>query len=914
LTNPTFFTVVGDFASIIADTIDDVDYDPQIGELTATVTFTPLVKPGSLVRATTATPRATAYGLSKISGFIDTDGRLKLRSALDVGSWKKHSGSYDYAPVRLVADTGYLELTGDLFYSVTFSDVVYDGREHKISGFAFQAPTVDVELNLISLLGASFAGITYPAPPNGIAILPTGIRVERKQLIFTVQGVDIPSPIDVRGFGELTAAELEAVRQELLRGIKVVDDKIVVTNPKTGEMLVWNGTAWINTAAGYTRSEVDGKLSGLASGLARKPAVVDMLNDPPATPAVGATYIIDKTPTGDWVGHANETVFWDGSQWVFGTPNKGDTHTVLSSNASMTWNGTDWVSVGSQAVKLGELDDVTLGAIPASGDVVSWDGGKWVNNPVPKPTLGEIADVDLLGVQPNQVLEFDGMDWVPVSLPGRNLDSLDDVDVPAPLNGDILSFDLYSNQWVGVAPQLVTSPLNGLTDVTAITPSEGDVLRWDAVAGQWVNRVLSTSLAALPDVDVSALNNGDMLAWDGSKWVPVVLRLDTENVEDVMVLAPQNEDFLVFNGAEWENRPVPLGDLSDLALTGGTDGEVLTFDGGVWINQAPAAAPTTLDALTDTDVFTSTPVDGQVLAFDNATSQWVNKELPGYTKTEVDAKLGSLVTGFAHGESVNSITATPPSAPVEGDLVIVATGATGAFSGHVNSLALWHGGKWEVDGHTVSELIGLTEPLAVWIDGKWVFTPPEAKETHLVEDQDALFHWNGTTWVKVSTTNRTPALADLTDVRKPITPSVGQVLAYNSDSKWAPVNLTPYPKMLGYVTSNNDLSAGKALSYRINAQVGHTYRIACSISAFYDNEGDQFSGSIHEQIGSGDNILVIGQSVTMGGKYKSSFYIQALSTPNVDGSVEFSMFVDNFSSGVVIKRSFLTVEDLGPPA
>jgi hypothetical protein len=167
--------------------------------------------------------------------------------------------------------------------------------------------------------------------------------------------------------------------------------------------------------------------------------------------------------------------------------------------------------------------------------------------------------------------------------------------------------------------------------------------------------------------------------------------------------------------------------------------------------------------------------------------------------------------------------------------------------------------------------------------------------------------------VKVATTTGAAALSELTDVRKPITPSAGQVLAYNSDSKWAPVNVAPYPKTLGYVTSKSDLSAGKALSYRITAKAGHTYRISCSISAIYDNESDQFAGSIHETIGQGnETVLVSGQSVTMGGLYHSTFYIQALSRPDVDGSVEYSMFLDNFSSGVVINRSFLTVEDLGP--
>jgi len=852
MTVPTFFTVVGDFRSVITDALGDKDYDPDFGDVVATVSFTPLVTPGQIIRAPQAKPRPLGILPTRIEGFIDTDGRLKLYSDPEIiPKVKPRSIGYDYSPIRLLADTDFLDLGGQpLYYQVTFKDVVYNGLERRLKPIVFQAPTVDVELNLISLLGVLHSATAITPPAGSIAILPTSARIERKQLIFTVQGVDIPAPIDVHGFGELTAAELEAVRQELLQHIKVVDDKIVATNPQTGEMLVWNGTVWVNTAAGYTRAEIDGKLSGLASGLARKPAVVDMLNDPPATPVVGATYIVNKTPTGDWVGHANETVFWDGSHWVFGTPTQGDTHTVLSSNTSMTWNSTDWVSVGSQAAKLGELDDVTLGAIPASGDVVSWDGAKWVNKPAPKSSFAKLDDVNVYGVKQHQVLEFDGTKWVPVSLPGRNLDALDNVDVPAPLGGDILSFDTVTNKWVGVAPKLVTSPLSGLTDVTAITPSEGDVLRWDSVAGQWVNRVLPSTLDQLSDVDVTGLNNGNTLTWDGSKWVSTALRLEND-LDDVSLQSPQNQDFLIFNGTEWENRPVLLGDLSDLELIAGTDGEVLTFD--------------------------------------TATSQWVNRALPGYTQTEVDTKLESLVLGLAHGESVNSITATPPSAPVEGDLVIVATGATGAFSGHVNSLALWYGGKW-------------------------VFTPPEAKETHLVEDQDALFHWNGTTWVKVATAVSRYALADLTDVRKPITPSAGQVLAYNSDSKWAPVNLVSYPKMLGYVTSESDLSAGKQLGYRITAQAGHTYRLSCSISAFYDNESDQVSASIHEQIGSGDSVLAIGTSVTMGGKYKSSLYIQALSTPNIDGSVEFSMFVDNFSAGVVIKRSFFTVEDLGPPS
>ena len=630
--------------------------------------------------------------------------------------------------------------------------------------------------------------------------------------------------------------------------------QMVITAAATGDVLTWNGTNWVNTSA-YTKAQIDGKLSGLASGLARKPAVQDILTVPPIAPTQGPNYIIGKSATGDWAGHDNEVVFWSGTAWVFSAATKGDTHTVLSTNTSMTWNGTGWVSVGSQASKLGELSDVKLGAVPAKNDAVMWDGSKWINQPVPKPKASPVSDhkdVDTTGVKDKDHLAFvakDGM-WKPTPALDHTLDGLKDTALPTVLNaGDVVVWDAVAQKWTAKAPSGLSVALDGLLDVTAGAPADGDILRWDALAGQWINRVLSSDLAGLSDVDVSVLNDGDALTWDGAKWVSGALRLE-DDLNDVSLQTPQNRDFLIFNGAEWENRPVLLGDLSDLELTGGTDGEVLTFD--------------------------------------TAISQWVNRALPGYTQTEVDRKLGNLVLGLEHRESVISITATPPSAPVENDLVIVGTGATGVFSGHENSLALWYGGNW-------------------------VFTPPVAKETHLVEDEGSLFHWNGTTWVKVATTTGAAALAELTDVRKPITPSAGQVLAYNSDSKWAPVNVAPYPKMLGYVTSRNDLSAGKALSYRLTAKAGHTYRMSCSISAIYDNESDQFAGSIHETIGQGnETVLVSGQSVTMGGLYHSTFYIQALSTPGVDGPVEYSMFLDNFSSGVVINRSFLTVEDLGP--
>lgn len=50
-------------------------------------------------------------------------------------------------------------------------------------------------------------------------------------------------------------------------------------------------------------------------------AVIDLLLDaPPGSPAEGDRYIVGTTPSGDWVGHANEMARWDGLVWQFYQP------------------------------------------------------------------------------------------------------------------------------------------------------------------------------------------------------------------------------------------------------------------------------------------------------------------------------------------------------------------------------------------------------------------------------------------------------------------------------------------------------------------------------------------------------------------------------------------------------------------
>ena len=131
------------------------------------------------------------------------------------------------------------------------------------------------------------------------------------------------------------------------------------------------------------------------------------------------------------------------------------------------------------------------------------------------------------------------------------------------------------------------------------------------------------------------------------------------------------------------------------------------------------------------DVALTPLADGQLLTYDLASKRWVNRSpnvqlaIDAYTKAEIDSRLSALVGGIAHGVPVDSISATPPSSPQEGHEYIIAPGATGAWAGHVNKVAIWHNNAWQ-------------------------FVDPHTGDTHLVEDQQAQYTWNGTAWVKVS--------------------------------------------------------------------------------------------------------------------------------------------------------------------
>lgn len=129
-----FFTLTGKITAVVAD-YADVGTDPDVKDVSCTVTFTPRIPRGGLVWAPGLTP-PQGIALPKIVARCDTDGVLRTI----VGD----------AGVKLTANTADIDLD-QLIYDVTFTNVVYDRAEQIISGFAFEAPTSAVTVDMSTL-------------------------------------------------------------------------------------------------------------------------------------------------------------------------------------------------------------------------------------------------------------------------------------------------------------------------------------------------------------------------------------------------------------------------------------------------------------------------------------------------------------------------------------------------------------------------------------------------------------------------------------------------------------------------------------------------------------------------------------------------------------------------------------------
>lgn len=252
------------------------------------------------------------------------------------------------------------------------------------------------------------------------------------------------------------------------------------------------------------------------------------------------------------------------------------------------------------------------------------------------------------------------------------------------------------------------------------------------------------------------------------------------------------------------------------------------------------------------------------------------------TKTELGTELAPLVSGMQHGASVLDFANAPDANAASGSFYVVGSAPTGAFAGQAGAVAFLEGTTWK-------------------------FTAPQKNEAHLNEKDNTIYHWSGTQWNKVGTV--TPQVIDnLVDVDTTKTaPVVNDLLTFDG-KVWVPSQTTRFPIVVAKkVVSGN--ARGEIIRFNaVPVLHNHGYRITGCSLAVYDNEHDRFRFSIREN----NQPLVHFFNNTLGGIYRSTVVGQLMTVPPADGHYAWSLQLEGADAGVVLERSWLTVEDLGP--
>jgi hypothetical protein len=311
---------------------------------------------------------------------------------------------------------------------------------------------------------------------------------------------------------------------------------------------------------------------------------------------------------------------------------EGDLWYKGSTGVFHVYENNAWAEIsgsGAGALALGGLSDVTISTTPTNGQVLTYQAssGVWIagnNTSIPLEETGDL--ITSIGDQPyrleigdpNQVLTVGALgevEWAdPAAVSVSELSDLTDVDDSlTPSVGQVLVYNDVTSQWeAGSVAGTGTVTSVGITPGSGISVTGGPVTSAGSIEVSVGPSGVSSGVYGAAKVNVGSDGRIVSASVSGAN--------DLSDVNTTAV-TPSDGDTLIWNSGLSEWRPgnitgavtsIVAGTSVSISPTGGT--------GDVTIN---ASLGGSIDQLDDVDTTTSAPVNGEVLAWDNANSVWV---------------------------------------------------------------------------------------------------------------------------------------------------------------------------------------------------------------------------------------------------------------------------------------------------
>jgi len=319
--------------------------------------------------------------------------------------------------VEVNAETGAEELS-DLF-DIEFANLA-SGQVLKYNGEKWVNDTDNAGTTISSIDDINDVTITSAASGqflkwNGTAWVNDAIDLGTDTTGNYMSAVTAGTGISVThtpGEGSSAAIGLNATLDNL--------SDVTITSAANGQVLQWNGTAWVNAAA--------------ASG----GATVNVSETAPASPSAGDLWFESDT--------AKTFIYYD-SQWIEVGPQPGGGAQVLTTKGDLLSRDASnfaRLAVGTNGYFLKADSSATTG--------LTWSAVPTINN------LDDIGDVTITSVSSGQVLKWNGTAWANAADDAgttiSSIDDINDVTITSATSGQFLKWN--GTAWVNDAIDLAT--------------------------------------------------------------------------------------------------------------------------------------------------------------------------------------------------------------------------------------------------------------------------------------------------------------------------------------------------------------------------------------------------------------------------------------------------------------------------